>query len=106
MPGRVPDSHLISEPVVAWGGWVPFVEFAELVQTAQGEVVEGLFGPFLPVRVVEPFHEVEDAPALFDGAHHFLDVVLLALLDVICLAENLGWIRRFSVFGSSVGFDK
>ena len=34
------------------------VKFAEFVQAAWGEVVEGLFGPVLSVSVVEPSHEV------------------------------------------------
>ena len=80
---QVPDSHLDGEPVVAGGGWVPFVKFAEFVQASWGEVVEGLFCPVLSVWIVEPLNEVEDAVSFLGAAHDLIDIVLLALLDVV-----------------------
>jgi hypothetical protein len=85
---------LVGEPVVAWSVWVPLVEFTEFVQTARGEVVEGLFRSVLPVGVVEPLHKVEDASTTLGRTHHFFDIVLLALFDVVCLPKNLGWVDR------------
>jgi hypothetical protein len=97
---------LFGKLIVAWSVWVPFVKFPEFVQSAQREVVEGFCHPVFLVPIVVPLHEVKDVPAAFDGAYHFLDVVFLALLDVVCLAENLCRVRRFLVFRSSSGFDE
>ena len=80
---RVRDFRLDGEPVVTVGGWVPLVEFSELVQAAQGEVVKRLFGPVLMVRIVEPSDEVEDVASFLDAAHNLVNVVLLALFDVV-----------------------
>jgi hypothetical protein len=62
----MPDTGLLlfGKPVVVWGGRFPFVKLAEFFQTIWGEVVEGLFGPIISVRIVEPLHDIQDTPAL------------------------------------------
>ena len=70
------------------------VKFTEFVQAAQGEVVEGLFGPVLSVRVVKPSNDVEDTVPFPGAAHNLVDIVLLALLDIVGFVQDFRRFRR------------
>jgi len=93
----------LGDPVIPWRVRVFPVEFSEYFQTAYRKVVEWLFRPVPLVRIVEPFHEVHDAAPSFGAAYDLVDVVFLALLDVVCFPKHLGWVRACSVFADSVG---
>jgi len=63
------------------------------------------FCPVLPVRVVEPFDEVQDA-APFPGApQNLVNIVFLALFNIVSLSEKLRGVRECSVFAGSIGFE-
>ena len=60
--------------------------------------------------LVEQSDEVEDSlvisTAALDRGHNFLDVLFLALLDVVRFSEYLRRVRRYPVFAGSVGFEE
>jgi len=103
---RVLLPYLDGEPVVAWGGRVPLLKFAKFAQAASGEVVEGLFGPVFLVQVVKPSNEVEDVAPFFGAAHNLVDIVLLALLDIVGFVQDFRGVRRSSGVAGLVWFDE
>jgi len=105
--GAVSNLYLdLGDPVVSWRVWVLSVKLSELLQTAYRKVVEWLFRPVLSVWIVEPFHEVHDVAPVFGVAHDLIDIVFLALLDIVCLPKHLGWVGGCSVFADSVGLEQ
>jgi hypothetical protein len=52
--------------------------------------VERLFGPIPSVGKVDPFDEIQNAASLLGAAKDLVNVVFLAVFDVIGLSENLG----------------
>jgi len=80
------------------------VKLSKFLQAAYRKVVVWFFRPVLPVWVVEPFDEVQDA-APFPGApKDLVNIVLLALFDIVGFSEYLRGVRRCPVLVGSVGF--
>jgi len=63
------------------------MKLLEFLETANRKVVEWLFHPVFPLRIVEPFDEVENSlsvsPPSFDRGHDFVNIIFLALLKVL-----------------------
>ena len=97
-------SLALGEPVVPRRVWIPSVKLSKFLQAAYRKVIVWFLCPVLLVWVVEPFDEVQDA-APFPGApKDLVNVVFLALFDVVGLPEDLRGVRRCPVFAGSVGF--
>jgi len=79
----------LGDPVVPWCIRVFPVKFSEFFQTTCRKVVEWLFHPVSLVRIVEPFHEIHDLASSFGAAYDLVDVVFLALLDIVCFPKHL-----------------
>ena len=76
-----------------------------LLQAAYRKVIVWFFCPVLPVRVVEPFDKVQDT-APFPGApKDLVNIVFLALLDVVGLSDDLRGVRQCSVFAGLIMFE-
>ena len=103
---RVLLPYLDGELVVTWGGRVPLVKFAKFAQAAWGEVVKELFGPVFLVQVVKPSNEVEDVAPFFSAAHNLVDIVLLALLDIVGFVQDFTGVRWSSEVAGLVWFDE
>ena len=98
-------SLALGEPVVPRHIWIPLVKLSEFLQAAYRKVIIWFFRPVLPVWVVEPFDEVQDA-APFPGApKDRINIVFLALFDIVGLSEDLRGVRWCSVFDGSIGFE-
>ena len=83
------QSLALGEPVVPRSVWVLPVKLPEFLQTSYRKVIIWFFRLVLSVRVVEPFDEVQDA-APFPGApKDLINIVFLALFDIIGLSEDL-----------------
>jgi len=84
---RADQSLALGEPVVPRGVWVLPVKLTEFLQTSYRKVVVWLLRPVLPVWVVEPFDEVQDAAPLLGAPKDLINIVLLILFDVVGLSE-------------------
>ena len=88
MPGA-DQSLALGELVVSRSVWVLPVKLPEFLQTSYRKVIIWFFRPVLPVRVVEPFDEVQNT-APFPGApKDLVNIVFLALFDIAGLSEDL-----------------
>jgi len=98
-------SLALGEPVVPWRVWISSVKLSEFLQAAYRKVIVWFFCPVLLVWVVEPFDKVQNA-APFPGAlQDLVNIVFLALYDIVGLSEDLRGLRRHSVFAGSIGFE-
>jgi len=98
------QSLALGEPVVPRRIWIPSVKLSQFLQAAYRKVIVWFFCPVLPVRVVEPFDEVQDA-APFPGApKDLVNIVFLTLFDIVSLSENLRGVWWRSVFAGSAWF--
>jgi len=79
------------------------VKLSKFLQTAYQKVVVWFFGPVLSVWVVEPLDEVHDVAPFLGASKDFVNIVFLALFDIVGLSEDLHRIRRDPVFTSSIG---
>jgi len=65
------------------------VKLPEFLPTSYRKVIVWFFRPVLPVLLVEPFDEVQDA-APFPGApKDLINVVFLSLFDIVVLLQDL-----------------
>jgi len=96
----------VGDSVVPWCVWVSSVKFSEFFQASCRKVVERLLYPVPSVRVVVPFYEVHDTAPSFGAAYDLVDVVLLALLDIVCFLKHLRWVGRYPVLAGSVGLQQ
>jgi len=58
-----------------------------------------------PSWVVEPFDEVQEAASFPGAPNDLVNIVFLALFDVVSLSEDLGGVWWRLVFAGSVGFE-
>jgi len=65
------------------------VKLLKFLQTAYRKVVVWLFRPVFLVGVIKPFDEVQDAAPFLGALKNLVNIVLLALLDVVGLSEYL-----------------
>jgi len=105
MPGA-DQSLALGEPVVPRSVWVLSVKLPEFLQTSYREVVVWLLCSVLPVWVVEPSDEVQDAAPFLGAPKDLVNVVLLALFDVVGLAEYLRGVWWRTVFTELIGFEQ
>jgi len=98
-------SLALGELVVPRHIWISLVKLSEFLQAAYRKVIVWFFCPVLPVWVVEPFDEVQDA-APFPGApKDLVNIVFLTLFDIVGLSEDLRGVRWRLVFTGSIGFE-
>ena len=74
---RADQSLALGEPGVPQGVWVTSVELQEFLQTPYRKVVVCLLHPVLPVWVVEPFDEVQNAAPFLGAPKDLVNIVLL-----------------------------
>jgi len=91
-------SLALGEPVVPWHIWVLLVKLSKFLQTAYRKVVIWLFRPVLPVRVVEPFNEVQDVAPLLGAPKDLVNIIFLALFDSLRWPLG-GFLRCPAMFG-------
>jgi len=99
-------SLALGELVVPRRVWIPSVKLSKFLQAAYRKVIVWLFCPVPSVWVVKPLDEVQDAAPFLGAPKDLINVIFLALLDVVSLSENLRGVRRGSVFAGSVRFEK
>jgi len=99
------QSLALGEPVVPRRVWVPSVKLPKFLQAPYRKVIVWLFRPVLPVRVVEPFDEVQDAAPFLGAPKDLVNIVLLALFDVVGFSEDFRGVGWHLVFTGSVGFE-
>jgi hypothetical protein len=58
------------------------------------------------VRIVEPFDEIQDVAPLLGASKDLVNIVFLALFDVVGLSKNFGGVDRSVNVASSVGFQQ
>ena len=81
------------------------MKLSEFLQATYRKVIVWFFCPVPSVQVVEPFDEVQDA-APFPGApKDLVNIIFLALFDIVSLSEDLRGVRRRSVFTGLIWFD-
>jgi len=103
---RADQSLALGEPGVPQGVWVTSVELQEFLQTPYRKVVVCLLHPVLPVWVVEPFDEVQNAAPFLGAPKDLVNIVLLALFDVIGLSEYFRGVWWRSLFTEPIGFEQ
>ena len=98
-------SLALGELVVSQRVWISLVKLSEFLQATYQKVIVWFFGPVLSVWLVEPFDEVQDA-APFPGApKDLVNIVFLALFDIVSLLQDLHGVQRCLVFAGSIGFE-
>ena len=65
------------------------MKLSKFLQTTYRKVVVWFFRPVLPVHAVEPFDKLLDAAPILGAPKYLVNIVLLALLDVVGLSEDL-----------------
>jgi len=86
---RTDRSLALGEPVVPRRVWIPSVKLSKFLQAAYRKVIVWFFCPVLPVWVVEPFDKVQDAAPFPGASKDLVNIVFLALFDIVGLSENL-----------------
>jgi len=101
---RADRSLALGEPVVPRRVWIPSVRLSKLLQATYRKVTVWFFHPVLSFWVVELLDKVQD-DAPFPGApKDLVNIVFLALFNVVGLSEYLRGVRRCPVFAGSIGF--
>jgi hypothetical protein len=96
----------IGESVVPRHVWIPSVKLSELLQTVYWKIVEKLFSPILLVRIVEPFDKIQDVAPFLAVSKDLVNIVFLALFDVVGLSKNFGGVNGSAKVALSVGFQQ
>jgi len=98
-------SLALGEPVVPRRVWISSVKLSEFLQVAYRKVIVWFFCPVLPVQLVEPFDEVQDVASFHGARKDLVNIVLLALFDIVGLSEDFRGVWRRPVFTGTIGFE-
>jgi len=98
-------SLALGEPGVPRRVCVLSVKLLKFLQTVYQKVVIWFFRPVLLVWVVEPLDEVQDTAPFPSAPRDLVNIVLLALFDIVGLSEDLLGVQQCSVFAGSIRFE-